>query len=116
ERAGERGSLAYTHTICNYPTETFPLKMFRLSQIIALVLALTLPTPARAQTYSTYKSWREMDQATDAVYPRAVRISGREGYTGFWFFGCQQFDVTDRYALAMTVHFKDRAVKQDDVA
>ncbi|MBE0537354.1 MAG: hypothetical protein IH624_16950 [Phycisphaerae bacterium] len=69
-----------------------------------------------AQNYSTYSSWAAMDAADDARYPAVHRISGANGYTGFWFFGIEQFDPTDRYALAMTVHFKDRAVREDDVA
>ena len=38
------------------------------------------------------------------------------GYSGFWFFGAEQFDASNRYALAMTVYFKDRDVREDDVA
>src|SRR5262249_12315957 len=82
-----------------------------------LALAALLASPcATAQEYSVFASWDEMDGAKDAAYPPMVRISGREGFTGFWFFGCQQFDATDRFALAMTVDFERRQVTQDDVA
>jgi hypothetical protein len=57
-----------------------------------------------------------MDRAEGAAYPEMVRVSGTDGYSGFWFFGCQQFDPTDRYALAMRVSFKDREVTPRDVA
>jgi len=65
--------------------------------------------------YSVYKTWDAMDQATDARYATTHHISGTDGYTGFWFFGAEQFDVSNRYALAMTVHCKDRDVTKDDV-
>ena len=86
-----------------------------------LFLLLTFSTAASAAGvqhpagYTIYKSWAEMDKAKDAKYVEAVRVSGEEGYTGFWFFGIEQFDATDRYALAMRVSFQNRDVKQDDV-
>ncbi|MCX5683703.1 MAG: hypothetical protein NT049_08465, partial [Planctomycetota bacterium] len=49
-------------------------------------------------------------------YAAVTRVSGTAGYTGFWFFGAEQFDATNRYALAMTVPFQKRAVTKDDVA
>jgi hypothetical protein len=68
-----------------------------------------------AADYSIYTNWADMDQATNAKYATAHRISRTNGYTGFWFFGAEQFDVSNRYALAMTVYFKDREVTKDDV-
>ena len=59
------------------------------------------PTPA----YSTYTSWEAMDKAIDAQYATVIRVSGTNGYTGFWFFGLEQFDGMNRYALGMTVYF-----------
>jgi hypothetical protein len=66
--------------------------------------------------YSVYPSWSDMDKATNAKYATAMRVSGDTGYTGLWFFGAEQFDVSNRYALAMTVPFKNREVTKDDVA
>jgi hypothetical protein len=65
--------------------------------------------------YSVYSNWADMDRATNATYVTAHRISGSNGYTGFWFFGAEQFDVSNRYALAMTVYCRDRQVRKDDV-
>jgi hypothetical protein len=84
--------------------------------ILAACLALIIPRCAAAQEYSTYKTWTAMDQATDSKAANVVRVSGTKGYTGFWFFGCQQFDPTNRYALGMTVDFQSRDVTKDDVA
>lgn len=66
--------------------------------------------------YSIYQTWDDMDKAKDAKYPQVLCVSeGRPGYTGFWFFGIEQFDPTDRYAIAMTVSVRNRAVTKDDV-
>ena len=75
----------------------------------------TLAARGGAADYSIYTNWADMDQATNAKYATAHRISGTNGYTGFWFFGAEQFDASNRYALAMTVYFKDREVTKDDV-
>ena len=80
------------------------------------ILAAILGGTAGAQDYSVYTSWDAMDNSPDAKYANVTRVSGTVGYTGFWFFGAEQFDATNRYALAMTVYFKDRDVRQDDVA
>ena len=82
----------------------------------ALLLTASLAAGADAQNYSTYTSWDAMHAATDSKYATVTRVSGTTGYTGFWFFGAEQFDVTNRYALAMTVNFQKRAVTKDDVA
>lgn len=66
--------------------------------------------------YSIYKKWSDMDKAVDAKYANIVRVSGEQGYTGFWFFGIEQFDPSNRYALAMTVPFHNRDVKASDQA
>jgi hypothetical protein len=68
-----------------------------------------------AQSYSSYTSWDAMNAATNSQYATVHRISGTSGYTGFWFFGAEQFDATNRYALAMTV-YTNQSVKQTDVA
>jgi len=73
------------------------------------------PAPDSAR-YSVYQSWADLDRATNAKYATVSRLSGDSGYTGFWFFGAEQFDASNRYAIAMTVHCKDRAVTKGDVA
>ena len=65
------------------------------------ILAATLGATAGAQDYSIYPSWDAMDKSPDAKYATVTRVSSTVGYTGFWFFGAEQFDATDRYALAM---------------
>ncbi len=80
----------------------------------ALVLLAALTVRAGAAEYSVYSSWSDMDKAMDAKYAPATRVSGDTGYTGFWFFGAEQFDASNRYALAMTVYCKDRNVTKDD--
>lgn len=82
----------------------------------ASLLITTLAASEGAADYSIYTNWADMDQATDAKYAITHRLSGANGYTGFWFFGIEQFDATNRYALAMTVYFEDRDVTKDDVA
>ena len=83
---------------------------------ITLAILMAAAAAAEAQEYSQYKTWTAMDQATDAKVPAITRVSGTTGYTGFWFFGCEQFDPTNRYALGMTVYFKNRDVTKTDVA
>lgn len=78
-------------------------------------LLIIIATKAAAADYSTYTNWADMVRATEAKYATAHRISGTNGFTGFWFFGAEQFDDSNRYALAMTVYFKDREVTKDDV-
>lgn len=82
---------------------------------VALLTALH-PGHAGARDYSVYNSWAAMDQATNATYMPLARVSGTNGFTGFWFFGLEQFDASNRYALAMTVYCQNRDVRQDDVA
>jgi len=79
------------------------------------LIAFTIAASAGAANYSVYSSWSAMDRATDSKYVTAIRVSGDVGYTGFWFFGAEQFDVSNCYALAMTVNCKDRPVTKDDV-
>src|SRR5205085_3969592 len=72
-------------------------------------------TPA----YSTCKTWQEVVNREDLRYLPVVRVSTpgtkeRPDYTGFWFFEGFQFDESDRYALAMKVHFQERDVTPSD--
>lgn len=83
-----------------------------LSVAATLLLATSFAASAGAADYSVYSSWAAMDRAK---YATTHRISGTNGYTGFWFFGAEQFDISNRYALAMTVYCKDRKVTKDDV-
>jgi hypothetical protein len=85
-----------------------------------LVLSCLCLSPAHAATtysYSTYTTWDAMNAATTTKYQPYTRISENDGrFTGFWFFGAQQFDKTGRYALAMKVNFERREVTRYDVA
>src|SRR5512138_2115056 len=84
---------------------------FRVSLLLSAVTAT-----GSAADFSVYRSWSEMDKATGSQYAAVNRVSGDTGYTGFWFFGAEQFDLSNRYALAMTVYCKDRDVTKEDVA
>lgn len=80
------------------------------------ILITSFSSPVSCQSYSVYESVDEMMKAENSYYAKISRISGNEGYTGFWFFGVNQFDKTGRYVLAMRVYFKDREVTKDDAA
>ncbi|MGE5406872.1 MAG: hypothetical protein ACM3NR_04085 [Methanosarcina sp.] len=81
----------------------------------AALLGFLIPD-SKGQGYSAYSSIDELIAAKDSKYADYKMISKAPGYTGFWFFGVEQFDKTDRYVLAMKVGFKDRDVTKDDVA
>jgi len=76
------------------------------------------------QEYSTYSSFTELVNSTDAKYPQAVRITdgGTEenpAYHGFFFYNCApedllQFDPTGRYMLGMSVSIEGREVTATD--
>src|SRR6058998_1219617 len=107
------------------------------------ILILGIAAAAQAQQYTTYRTWSEVVAGAGAKYPALTRISdpgttangsargssreplsprsGRASaeipaYTGFWFFGMDQFDATGRYALGMKVYFQNRAVEPTDKA
>jgi hypothetical protein len=82
---------------------------------IAALLLITGFTVC-AQSYSTYKSWNEMAKATASQYAKVIQLTSAPGYTGFFFMGKQQFDASERYALAMRVYFENREVTMNDVA
>jgi len=76
---------------------------------------------APAQDYTTYRTWSDVVAVVDAKYAKLTRISdpgtpASPAYTGFWFFGMDQFDATGRYALAMKVYFQNREVQPADKA
>jgi hypothetical protein len=77
---------------------------------------------ARSELYSSYTSWSDMvDAGRFANYPPLARLSdpGTEAdpsYTGFWWYGLEQFDPTGRYALAMRVHVQNQPIRPTDVA
>ena len=68
------------------------------------------------QLYSSYNSIDELMASDTSKYAKITRVTGNDGYTGFWFIGINQFDKTDRYIIAIKVYFKDRDVTKDDVA
>jgi hypothetical protein len=85
------------------------------------ILTLAFAAAAEAQEYTTYKNWSEVVAGTNAKYATLKRISDpgtstSPAYTGFWFFGMDQFDSTGRYSLGMKVTFQNRDVKSTDKA
>ena len=84
--------------------------------IIAAILNWAVAFLASGQSYSAYSNIDDLIASNNSQYAKVTRVSGATGYTGFWFFGIEQFDKTDRYILAMRVYFKDRDVTKDDVA
>ena len=90
-------------------------KLFKILEITALLNFALMPL-GLGQSYSTYSSIDDLMAAEDSKYADFRMISKTPGYTGFWFFGIEQFDKTDRDVLAMKVYFKDRDVTKDDVA
>ena len=85
------------------------------------ILTLAFVATAAAQDYTTYRTWSEVVAGTNAKYATIKRISDpgtstSPAYTGFWFFGIDQFDSTGRYALGMKVYFQNRDVKSTDKA
>ena len=90
-------------------------KLCKFLAIVALLNVGLMPF-GFSQSYSTYSSIDELIAAENSKYADFKMISKTPGYTGFWFFGIEQFDKTDRYILAMKVNFKDREVTKDDVA
>jgi hypothetical protein len=84
-----------------------------LQTLSAIIISLQL---ASGQSYSAYNSIDELMASDTSKYTEVKRVTGNEGYTGFWFFGVDQFDKTDRYLLAMRVYFKERDVTKEDVA
>jgi hypothetical protein len=86
----------------------------------ATVIFLTALAPAvyvqDNLPYTTYTSFSEVLEGSNARYPAIARISdpgaeGRRVYTGFFFYQCLQFDTTGRYLLGMKVHFQNRSVE-----
>ena len=74
----------------------------RPSYLPLRIEAALVASAAQGQEYSVYKSSRRWTGPRTPAIPRWC-VSGTEAYAGFWFFGCQQFDPTDRYASAMRV-------------
>jgi hypothetical protein len=86
-----------------------------------VAISLVIAARAQAQEYTTYRTWNEVVAGASARYAKVVRVSdpgtqARPAYTGFWFFGIDQFDATGRYALGMTVNFQNREVQPSDRA
>jgi hypothetical protein len=90
----------------------------RLTAIFLMALAPIV----RAQDdlpYTTYTSFSQVLEGSDARYPAIRRVSdpgpsGHRAYTGFFFYQCLQFDTTARYLLGMRVYFQTRDVKPAD--
>ena len=84
--------------------------------IIITLLYCVIPRYGLCQSYSTYSSIDDLMAAENSKYADFKMISVTPGYTGFWFFGVEQFDKSDRFVLAMRVYFKDRDVTKEDIA
>ncbi len=92
------------------------MKKFYKSLAIIALLNLAWFPQVFSQSYSMYSSIDELIAAENSKYADFKMINKTKGYTGFWFFGIEQFDKTNRYVLAMKVYFKNREVTKDDVA
>jgi hypothetical protein len=95
-----------------------------LKQLLAAtVIFLTALAPAvyvqDNLPYTTYTSFNEILEGSNARYPAITRVSdpgaeGRRVYTGFFFYQCLQFDTTGRYLLGMKVYIQNRIVEPAD--
>ncbi len=73
-----------------------------------------------SETYSTYGSFQELVDATDAIYIKPVRVTqpGTADH-GFFSYNCQhrellQFDPSGRYMAVLQVPFEGRDIRPDD--
>ena len=90
--------------------------MKQLLQAAAAVFLMAIASPAHARDrlpYTTYTSFDQIVEGTEARYPALTRISdpgtnGSRAYTGFFFYQALRFDATGRYALGMRVSFQGR--------
>ena len=85
------------------------------------ILTLGFAVSSEAQEYTTYRTWNELVEGTNAKYAPIRRVSNPgtsadPAYTGFWFFGIEQFDPNGRYMLGMSVPFQNRDVTPTDKA
>lgn len=87
-----------------------------MKYVFIFILSWTMICTAFSQPYSSYSSINDLIAAENSKYASVTRVSGTTGYTGFWFFGIEQFDKTDRYILGMRVYTKDQEVTKEDVA
>ena len=110
-------------------------KLIALVSMIVLISCLTSNSNAKKGRssgdrksykgeYSTYLSFEELINATDAKYPEVVRITDggtRENptYHGFFFYNCApldllQYDPSGRYMLGMSLSIEGREVTAAD--
>jgi hypothetical protein len=90
----------------------------------AVIFLVTLAPAAPGQDnlpYTTYNSFSQVLEGSNARYLPITRVSdpgpsGHPAYTGFFFYQCLQFDLTDRYLLGMRVYFQNRPVEPTDSA
>ena len=93
------------------------MKVFDILRAIKIALFILItPSNLLSQSYSTFSNIDELIASENSIYADYMQITTTPGFTGFWFFGIEQFDKTDRYILAMKVYLKDREVTKDDVA
>jgi len=95
---------------------------FTASTIPARPASGTTQRPGAA--YSSFDSFKEMVNATDAVYQAAVRVTepgttDNPRFHGFFFYNCSprdlsQFDPSGRYMVDMVISIEGREVQPDD--
>ncbi|HKP18346.1 MAG TPA: hypothetical protein VJT84_07690 [Gaiellaceae bacterium] len=82
----------------------------------------TSTASAATSLYSAYPSWSDLVAgARTALYPPLTRLSdpGTEedpSYSGFWWYGLEQFSPKGSLALAMRVHIQNQPIRPTDVA
>lgn len=96
-----------------------------LSTVIA-ALGCQPTTTAPDRVFSTYATFQELVDASDAKYIEPVRVTSpgtadQPTDHGFFFYNCQheellQFDPSGRYLVALRVFFEGRDVRPDDRA
>lgn len=100
--------------------------LIALAAVFGIISCLSSNSNVKSskQQYSTYSSFTELVNSTDAKYPQAVRITegGTEknpAYHGFFFYNCApsdllQFDPTGRYMIGMSVPIEGREITATD--
>ncbi len=71
-------------------------QVLRASIFTLVAAAVPMAAHAKGQDYTTYRTWSEVVEGTGAKYANVKRVadpgtSDKPAYTGFWFFGIEQF-------------------------
>ena len=94
---------------------------FLRSKLHFLMLPALAVHAQHQPAYTTYTSFSQVLEGSDARYFKVTRVSDPgsselPAYTGFFFYQCLQFDSTGRYLLGTRVYFQNRAVQPTDRA